>query len=147
MVVGEQPGDVCHGRDGDAQPLRFLDDLHDGTGGAPLANDGTDLVEVVATPKDGLEVLSGGEIGAVAEQEDVLVDEEREEVHPPVLRADEVGAGAHEDAALVRPGDGRAPVGAEHGLGGADLDLLALARAAGVAKGGEGGEGDLEAGV
>ena len=132
---------------GTRSPCAFLDDLHDGAGRAPLANDGTDLVEVVATPKDGLEVLSGGEIGAVAQQEDILVDEEGEEVNPAVLRADEVGTGAHEDAALVRPGDGRAPVGAEHGLGGADLDLLALARAAGVAKGGEGGEGDLQAGV
>ena len=147
VVVGEQPGHIGHGRDGDTQPLRFRDDLHDGAGGAPLANDGLDLLEVVATPKDGLEVVSGGEIGAVAQQEDVLVDEEGEEVHPPVLRADKVGAGAHEDAALVGPGDGGAPVGAEHGLGGAHLQLLPLAGAAGVAEGGEGGEGDLQAGV
>ena len=65
----------------------------------------------------------------------------------PSLRADKVGAGAHEDAALVGPGDSRAPVGAEHGLGGAHLQLLPLAGAAGVAEGGEGGEGDLQAGV
>ena len=147
VVVGEQPGSVGHEDHRDAERLPFLGDLLHRVGRAPLADDSLDLGEVVAPAEDGLVVRVVREVGALAEDEDVLVDEEVEEVDPAVLRADEVGAGAHEDAALVRPGDGSAPVGAEHGLGGADLDLLAFAGAAGVAEGGERGERDLESGV
>ena len=66
---------------------------------------------------------------------------------PAVLRADEVGATAPEDAPLVRPRNRRAPVRAEHRLGGAHLDLLPLARPPRMAQGGERRERQLQTGV